>query len=388
MRAKNWEEFISGVDNWNTPGLVFSFADIKGNIGIAPRGLVPLRSKNIDGRIVNPYWRNENTWIGFIQPSELPTSYNPTKNFVIAANNGVLRDTTKYIASTFSLASRVKRFYELTNNIAEYTYRDAQIMQKDIIDVYAKELLKKLEHIFKKYKSLLSINENIAYNKLTNWDYSMQINSTSASIFNMFLSKMIENTFADELDDLYASYIYNPNVPMQKLLQLCTNESNSVWFDNIKTTDKVEQLNYITITSFKDAIAELTKLYGTDNIDKWQYGKFHRASLNRNFDYYPAINPIINMGTYSIGGDISTINCAEWDLLHPFEVVLSSTMRFIADMSSDNCYTIILGGISGDAMNSHYANQISFFNIGAYSTLSINRKPDERFKIDIKMVRK
>jgi len=385
MKADNWNEFLIGINDWNTPGMVFSFADIRGNIGIAPRGLIPTRAKDLAPQIVNPYWKYEIHWQGFTKPSQIPVSYNPIKKFVVATNNAVLRDTTKYISSIFALDSRVKRFYELSNNIAEYNYRDAQITQKDITSIYAKDLMKKLEYIFRKYKHLLNEIENKAYTKLANWDYSLLTNSTASSIFNMFLRKMIENTFADELGDLYESYVYNPNIPMQKLLQLCSTEPNSEWFDNIKTADKIEQLNYITITSFKDAINELINIYGTNNLDKWQYGKFHTVKLNHNFSYYPTINPIIDKGIYSIGGGISTINCAEWDILNPFDVILITTMRFITDMNSDNCYTAILGGISGDPMNSHYANQINFFNIGAYSTLSINRTLDEKFNLIIKL---
>jgi penicillin amidase len=387
MRAENWQEFLDGINGWNSPGLVFSYADIKGNIGIAPRALIPLRVQGLEPRIVNPYWKYQNAWFGFIKPSQLPTSYNPPKKFIVAANNGVFRDTTKYIASSFALEERTKRLHILLNNVTQYSYRDAQIMQKDIVSTYAKEIIKKLKHILKKYQYLFNENENKAYYKLLNWDYAMNMNSTTTSIFNMFLSKMLKNTFADELDELYESYVYNPNVPMRKLLQLCS-VPNSIWFDNIKTKDKIEWLNYIVITSFKEAIQELSKLYETNNTDKWHYGKFHVANLTRDFNYYYTLNTITNIGSYSVDGGISTINCAEWNLLKPFGVVVSSTMRFIADMNSDNCYTIILGGVSEYAININYADQVKLFNIGAYNTLSINRIPNERFSLSVKLVRK
>ena len=385
MRSSDWQEFYHNINGWCSPGLVFSYADTKGNIGAAPRGIIPIRAKDMDGRIVNPYWRYEQHWLGCSKPSNLPTIYNPSKGFVVAMNNGIFKEEG-YISSGYALEHRVKRFYELSNNIAEYNFRDAQIMQKDVIDIYAKDMINRLFPILKRYKYLLNEQELKAYNKLYNWDYAMRINSTAASIFNMFISKMVYNTFADELgDDLYASYVYNSSVPLRKLLELCNDKPNSEWFDNINTTGKIERLNYIVVTSFKDAITELTKMYGTDNSDEWKYGKFHTVKLGYNFVRYPAVNSIIDRGTYSVAGGISTINCAEWNLLNPFEVTIGSAMRFIADMSSDNCYTIVLGGVSGDAMSSHYANQISFFNIGAYNTLSINRQPDERFKLEVKM---
>ncbi len=395
MKARTWKQFLDGINNWNTPGLVWTFADIRGDIGVAPRSLIPIRAKDLDPRIVQPYWKYEMLWTGFIKPAELPTSYNPTKHFVFTANNNISRNMPNYISSSYSLESRAKRFYELAttssltefNKIAEYNYRDAQIMQNDVVSVYAKDLLKKISHILKKHKSLLNKNETIAYNKLLTWNYSMDDNSIGASIFGMFLSKMIKNTFEDELEELYESYIYNPNIPLQKLLQLCS-DPTSIWFDNVKTKDKTETLNYIVIASFKDAITELTKLYKTTNINQWQYGKFHKAHLIRPYCYFPSLNIYTDIGNYSISGGIGTINCAEWNLARPFDVVVASTMRFVADMSSDYCYTILLRGISDNAMSSHSSNQLKLFNIGAYSTLSINREVADNFSLEVVLRKK
>jgi hypothetical protein len=50
----------------------------------------------------------------------------------------------------------------------------------------------------------------------------MSINSTSTTIFNMFLSETIRNTFADELEELYDIYLYNSNIPLMKLKELLT----------------------------------------------------------------------------------------------------------------------------------------------------------------------
>ena len=387
MKGRDWKDFIAGVNNWHSPGLVFTYADIKGNIGAAPRGLIPIRAKDLDPRIVNPYWKYENTWIGFIRPSEIPTSYNPTKQFVFTANNNISRELNSYVASSYSLESRAKRFYELATNISEYTFRDAQIGQNDIISVYAKDLIKKIAPALKHYNNLLTKNENIAHKILLDWNYAMDKKSVGASIFAMFLSKIIENTFADELGDLYDLYIHNPNIPMQKLLQLCS-EPTSEWFNNVQTKDRTEHLNYIVITSFKDAIAELTKLYHTDNINKWEYGKFHTAHYIRSYNYFPSLNIYTDIGKVSIGGCIGTLNCGEWSLSSPFNVNVATTMRFISDMSSDYCYAIISRGISDNAMSLHSSNQHNLFNIGEYNTLSISRSVDNMFKLEVKFVKK
>jgi penicillin amidase len=379
MKSRNWNDFLNSISNWSCPGMVFSFADKNGNIGIAPRAIIPIRAKNLLPFLPSPFWKFEKTWIDFVQPKSLPTLYNPKKKFVFAANNEIIRDFPHYISSNFSSDSRALRIEEMLNLGEKYSYRDAQYMQTDVFSNYAKFQLQKLNYIFKKYEHLLNKVEKKAYYKLANWDFIMSPQSTTTSIYNMFLAKFVHNTFADELGEFYDNYISNTNQLIKKLNDLVENPLSD-WFDNIETENR-EHLEFIVIKSFKDAILELEKLYETSDSDKWNYGNFHQINFSHSYNHFDFVKKATNIGRFQLGGDFTTINQNEWNLNNPFEVISGASMRFIADMSDSAVYTIISGGTSGDPINANYSDQIKLWQIGAYVKLSVNPIPTDDFSL-------
>ena len=385
MRASNWDSFLAAVNDWHCPGFVFSYADKDGNIGLAPRALIPVRAKDVIPFLPYPFWKNNKIWVDYIAPSALPVLFNPRKNFVAASNNALFRNNTLYISSSFALNSRAKRIEEMLRTGENYSRRDAQYMQNDILCNYAKDYLSKILFIFKKHEHLLTVEEKKAYYKLVKWDFMLSPNSTTASIYNMLISKIARNTFADELGELYDFYIFNSNFALAKLIELL-NEPLSQWFDNVGTNER-EHFEFIVINSFKEAMAELGNLYGTGNSDRWKYSLHHRVNFRHSFNMFSFLDKATNIGSFEVGGGISTINCTEWKLNKPFDVVLGTSMRFIADMNQDIIYTIIPGGTSGDPMNPNYSDQVQLWQIGTYVKLSISPFPASDFKLVLSIKR-
>ena len=360
MRASNWKEFLAGVNNWHSPGMLFSYADKNGNIGLAPTVVngPRLMVNKGKGEQTSPLQTDVTVGAG---------SARPTTNI-----NHLLFTTNHYTA-------RAKRIEEMLLASSNYTYRDAQYMQNDIYDLYAKELLSKIFYIFKKYDHLLTVEEKKAYYKLLNWDYLLSVNSTSAAIYSMFISKLVKNAFADKLGDLYDLYISNSNFALSKMMKLVDNPASD-WFDDSRTPER-EHLEFVVINSFKDAMEELGKLYGTTDSDKWKYGLKHTVNFRHSYNKFSFLDKATNIGSFSVSGGITTINLAEWNLNKPYDVIVGASMRFIADMNSDIVWTIISGGISGDPMSSNYSDQIKLWQIGAYIELSINEVPASDFRL-------
>ena len=381
MKADNWTDFINGVDDWNCPGMVFSYADIRGNIGIAPRAIIPIRAKSANPNFPFPYWLQKEVWVDYLSPYMLPTSYNPSKKFVCAANNQIARNFNHYITSNYAVNSRALRIDEMLNIEDKYSFQEAQYMQNDIFSFYARNQINKLKNVFKQYKHLLNKEETKAYYKLLKWDCNISPKSTAVSIYSMFLSKFAYNTFADELGELYHYYASNTNAVLRLLDDLIENPV-SEWLDNVKTSER-EYLDFIVIKSFKDAMVELEQLYGTPDSDKWRYGIHHTIDFVNSYNYYPFLNKAIDVDEFELAGNSTTINCNEWNLNEPFKVVSGTSMRFIADMGDDIVYMIMPGGTSGDPMHPNYSDQIKLWQIGAYVKLSSNSVPTSDFKLSL-----
>ena len=84
MRANDWDGFLAAMNRWGAPGENQVYADVRGNIGWKPAGLVP-RRPNWDGLLPVP-GDGRYEWDGFLDADELPVEFNPPRGWVASAN--------------------------------------------------------------------------------------------------------------------------------------------------------------------------------------------------------------------------------------------------------------------------------------------------------------
>jgi len=90
MRAQNWDEFLAAMNRWGAPSENQVYADIYGNIGWKPGGLVPIRP-NWDGLLPVP-GDGRYEWAGFYDQDQLPVLFNPARGWIATANEMRLFD--------------------------------------------------------------------------------------------------------------------------------------------------------------------------------------------------------------------------------------------------------------------------------------------------------
>lgn len=90
MRAQNWDEFLAAMNRWGAPSENQVYADIYGNIGWKPGGLVPIRP-NWDGLLPVP-GDGRYEWAGFYDQDLLPVLFNPERGWLATANEMRLFD--------------------------------------------------------------------------------------------------------------------------------------------------------------------------------------------------------------------------------------------------------------------------------------------------------
>jgi len=389
MQAKSWNNFKQAINKWSVPGVNFSFTDRKGNLGVAPRGLIPKRGIAVKPFVISEAWTQNSSWEGFYPPDDLGDSYNPKKKFIISANNAVKRNIENYVSVYFASPVRAERIEEFLNRGKFYTVKDAQYMQNDVLSLYANKQLDIILPILHKYLHLLNEKEKKAYYKLKQWDCVMNPSSTASAIYNVFLTYLCKNTLQDELEEYhYQLYSKISDFLLQKIDELLKNPHH-IYFDNIKTKE-FENMDYIIVTSFQDAMKYLTKLFKNDNSDTWKYGKMNVLEIKPLFfnqtEIDKQINEILTIGEFEIGGDPTTINTVIKDEKTNY-VKNAAVARFIADMSDSVVYSILPGGNSGDAMSSNYSDQIRFWKIGAYLQIPVSSQINDDFTLHMKFVR-
>jgi len=128
-RARNWDEFRSGLEGFAISPQNFVYADVKGNIGQVTATHLPKRSKEMPKDLVRPL-TDAAAWNEIVTSRDLPATYNPQTGFVASANNRGAEASIP-IGYFFSADDRVTRMQQLLGGMKRVTAADLKRMQMD-----------------------------------------------------------------------------------------------------------------------------------------------------------------------------------------------------------------------------------------------------------------
>ncbi|MES2767300.1 MAG: penicillin acylase family protein [Bacteroidota bacterium] len=381
-KAKSWEEFTEGTNAWGSPALNFTYADTKGNIGVAPAGLIPKRS-NTNPNFPNIGWTHENDWQGFITGASLPKVYNPSRRYVASANNQIARSLPAFITNLWEPPSRAERIEEMLLQANDYTVRDAQLMQMDVTSPFARHMMEVVMPVLQRNKSSFKGVQYKSYELLSQWQNVMTGQDVEPAIFNTFMSRLLENTFQDELgESIYREYVLIANIPTRKILELMPDSTN-IWFDDVRSKATTETRNMIILKSFLESVQVLSKQFDSEKTWEWKFGDIHTLTVPHIFSENAFLKPAVTVGPFPTNGSNTTINTAEWKLYAPYKQVVGASMRFIADMQDSVVYSVLPGGASGQPLSAHYSDQMQLWLNGGYVAIRVSKTAPEKYSSHI-----
>jgi penicillin amidase len=381
-KAKNFDEFKKAFAHYGTPFSNYIYADKHGNFAQISVGRVPKRNSNNTLLIPNPAWMDEYQWYDYGVNGIYRMNYNPSNQYVVSSNNCLSKSFKNYY---FDLPYRAARLESMINeflSIENYVFEkfDAQRMQMDVLSNYSLELINEIKPIFEKNWDRLSFKEQKLLGKLFYWDNLFSPNKIQPSFFNLFMKRMIINTFQDEIGEKnlnnlmnYYQFLYG------KLLQIIRMKQ-SPWFDNVNTND-VETRAYIIISSFREALTDIENLYQSDNPDKWLFSEFHQVTPENFLSQSKLLKPVTQVSSLIIGGDFTTIMRTEWNLNEPFKVSLAPSARLIMDLSDNSIQYSFPGGSSSEPMSQFYSNQLHLWENGGYISYNLKKSPSNENEI-------
>lgn len=397
--AKSAEEFLKATYYFQMPPQNHVFADIYGNFGWRAVGWYPNRTYSngtmaidpsnlltaliprlpINGSSPNVIEWNLNDWI---DANEAPTLWNPKQGYVVTANNRLANKSYPYIydvAWTFADYYRAYRIDYLINEAVSkqgyVTVNDMKRIQNDVFYVPASTLVPEIE------KALSGVGgEDIqsALNLLKNWNYSMLPDLVAPTIFVEWLRIFKNMTFADEfiemnrtvktfnirkedLDDIVGS------IPTSVLEALVRLDPDSHWFDDVFTTDVMEDAATIIRKSFEKTIEVLKSKYGED-MSGWRFSEIHKLHVE-----------------HPMGSVFSWLNYPGWDAWGWSQCVnnIASSgthgpswreILNFKDLNQSLC--IIPGGQSGNPFSKHYYDQLGMWLDGEYKPMTLPASPE------------
>jgi len=364
-RASNWKEFVKALRLYRSPAQNIVFADDGGNIGYWCTGAIPLR-KGFTGTFPLNGTTTQTDWSGFIPFDQLPHVINPEEGFVASANNRVApRGYPYYISNLWEPPARVQRIRELLTAKPKLSKVDFETIQLDVLSPFARDVTKEVITVLDQQKALDDTLKTV-YKFLKGWNYEMRGESTAAAIFQVFLTRLLENTFQDELGEkLYKSFIEFSGIPIQDL-QRFLSMRRSHWFDDVRTPEKIETKEDQILLSLHQSVRELSARLGSKPI-KWRWDRLHRMTFRHVLGGEAMLGKILNVGPFPLGGGLTTVNNARYKLTDPYDCWVGPSMRMIVDFKDLTRTEIILPpGEVEHPLSHHFRDQAEMWVNGLY----------------------
>lgn len=377
--SKSFGDVVAATQTWGAPAWTISVGTARGTVGTVVAGVAPRRG-TADAQLPIPSWQAGADWYGVIPLRTLGTRVNPSHGFVASANNRVTSNSDIFIGALYEPASRIQRINELLAVYKDPNVRDIQVMQQDVVSPYARHLLKRILPILKRGMSRYGESEKDALKTLASWDGTQSALDVGASIYASLIQRLMWNLFEDELgQQLYYDWSFVSNLPLRRLDELIDEPDNILWDDS--RTPQREDLTWIAIRSYIEAIKDLRVIFHNDRDTSWRYGELHTITFPHLFGSNELMRPVMNQGPFDVPGSQTTLNNTEWSIARPFSTRVAASMRVISDMHDSIQYSVVPGGSSGQPLQAHYADQMQLWLKGGYVKLPVGSKQDVAFQL-------
>jgi len=381
-KAQNYREFREALKTFNCPAQNFLCADFDGNIFYKTGGKIPIRTYSnflfpLDGT------NSSNDWNSYLSFDLQPEVLNPETGFIATNNNPPNPSFKQIVGNLWEPHSRSERINQLLKSKNKFNVEDFKKFQMDVISPYAKNVS---THIVKAFEKVNIKNHNLkrAVELFKNWDGGLRKYDPLSLVYNVFLIKLMKNTFEDEMGkELYKQFLFVGNVPLRIMYQLLnTNYPDSISvFDNSET-EKIETRDEVIRLSLAQTITQLEKDYG-NNFNDWSWGNVHQVKFRHIFSgQNKIIDNLIDIGPYPIGGDQTTLLNTSFKYYEPYENYLGPSMRQIVDLSSiDSSLIIITSGQSEHIGHKNYKDQSLKWLSGECLNFITNKEKFSDYKV-------
>jgi penicillin amidase len=367
-RAKNYQDYLAAIRDFQCPAQNFAFASRDGDIAIWHNGKYPLRWKD-QGKFIMPGSDSSFAWQGYIPQEELPHLYNPVRGFVSSANQNPTDSTYPYnFVGGYDLF-RGKRINDVLAGDSDITVQDMMNLQNDYTNLLARAAVP----VFNAHlKGKLTADQERYWKTVTGWNQQSTPESKAATVFQLVWNNLQELIWNDEMAQ-FGEDVYQ--MPWEKTtLNLLIKDTAFKFIDNINTPEK-ETFSGLMHAALAKAVDTAKVL---DAKDKLEWGRY------RGTDIRHITRSIVPFGVYHLytGGGRHIVNCIK-DTHGP-------SWRMVVQMSDPiEAYGVYPGGESGNPGSPYYDNGVQDWVNGNYNQLHLFKAdegddPDVKYKMILK----
>src|SRR5690606_5732103 len=262
-----------------------------------------------------------------------PQSENPANGYLHSANQYPKADSGKEIAGYYAPNARYDRIGELLKNMNAATIDSMKVLINDVNSKTAQSISREISKVIAASGQTLLEKEEEALVLLSMWDGSHQLQDREPTIYYKVLYYALHKAMVDEAgEDIFKSLL-TTHLMMRTYPKLIFN-NESKWWDNVKTTGRVENRAQIFTEAFKESIAELRDELG-DDINEWRWEKVHTTTHEHPMGKVDLLKPFLNVGPFPSPGGVETINNSGFTLSakSEYHANFGPAMRILIDFA-------------------------------------------------------
>ncbi|MEU6079111.1 penicillin acylase family protein [Streptomyces sp. NPDC047108] len=402
--AKDWTSFRKAAAGFDVPSQNIIYADAAGNIGYQAPGRIPVRGKGdgrhpADGRYPAPGWDSRYKWTGYVPQSALPWEYNPSRGYIVTANQAVIDQRTYpyHLTDDWGYGARSQRI----NDRIQSKIKDGGKISTDDMQKIQLDNGSEIAELLTPYLLKIDVKDPFvreAQKLLEGWAYTQDADSAPAAYFNAVWRNTLKLAFGNKLpkevrvkgqclrvrptDDAGPLEDLDGNARTvrecgERAPDEAQPDGGDRWYEVVRGILKDENNDWwktsgtvrnpgdrsrdeLLAHAMRDARAELTAKLGKD-IDTWSWGRLHQLTL-KNQTLGTAgpgiVQHVLNRGPWNLGGGEAAVNATGWNAAGGYDVIWVPSMRMIVNLGDmDKSRWINLTGASGHAYHPHYTDQ-------------------------------
>ena len=358
-RARTAREFLDIMaDGFGVPAQNMIVADRQGTIGIRSTGHFPIRPSWTTGFTIQDGSRSANDWEGFWPLERYPQSFDPAQGFLASANQEPLdpKENAYLGIDTDFDVWRALRINKLLRGDSAVTPETMRRWQTDPGSERANAFVPWFLDAAKAGKagkgSTAALDSAAAW--LAAWDRRYVPDDDHVVLFEAAMRQLAARTW----DELLNENGRRVATPSSALLLGLLQDPASVWWDDRRTTDVVEDRDAILAASLVAAHDSLVRRYGERSAGGWRWGTVGATRVMHLLGI-----PAFSERDIAVQGGPGTLNPSSVGGHGP-------SWRMVVELAdSVRAWGTYPGGQSGNPMSPRYRDRLPFWRQGELDTL-------------------
>ncbi|MBL7944398.1 MAG: penicillin acylase family protein, partial [Flavobacteriales bacterium] len=301
--ARNMDEFASHLPLIHGPGLSVNYGDSEGNIAWWACAHLLKRPPHVQSFTLLDGASGQDEPLGYYPFANNPRCINPPSGYIYSANDwpqaidttgSISGDLDYWYPGYYKPQYRADRINKLLQANDAWTTTSIQSVMNDITNTTDSALYAQLWGIILSTGKLSDQLDIADFATLFKWNGSYGREQIQPSIFSRWLYHTMRLACEDEMGKENFRLFISGHLYQRAYSRLITS-ANSLWWDNVSTSDSRESRQAIVVAALECTLGELKQHYGPET-KMWQWRKLTSVEFQHPMGKVGVFRPFFNIG--------------------------------------------------------------------------------------------